>query len=292
MAIWGSNVVAVKFLIDYFPPLPAQTLRIFIGGLTLLLFLLFTRQLRGLNYREWMFLFAIGMFTVLGHHLFLTLGLIYTTASKASIILGLLPLATTILSVIFLGERLTWLRFSGIILGFVGITFVVFNEDTRLAGAGIGDFYIFLSMFTQAISFILIKKVTETVNSIQTTCYMLLIGVPFLYAASFVMPTEGAHGWGDSSLGVWLVLIISGVVATGISNVMYNKAMSRIGPSQSSLFTNLVPVFTLIGSAIALNEQILLQHVAGLCFVVIGVILGTGYMDEQFRKKRSHRLSS
>jgi drug/metabolite transporter (DMT)-like permease len=51
-------------------------------------------------------------------------------------------------------------------------------------------------------------------------------------------------------------------------------------------------VFTLIGSAIALNEQILLQHVAGLCFVVIGVILGTGYIDEQFRKKRSHRLSS
>lgn len=68
-----------------------------------------------------------------------------TTASNASLILGLIPLTTAIFAIIFLQDRLTYLRFLGIVLGFTGVAVVVLQNSGEVGTISKGDLFMFLS---------------------------------------------------------------------------------------------------------------------------------------------------
>ena len=102
-AIWGLNVVFLKVLVENLPPQTMTAFRIMIAGITAIIIVYFAKSLRALSVREWLYT-AFGMiFGVILHHLTLALGLMTTAASTGSLILSLVPLATAVLAVIFLG---------------------------------------------------------------------------------------------------------------------------------------------------------------------------------------------
>src|SRR5699024_6862876 len=84
-------------------------------------------------------------------------------------------LVTMMLSVIFLRDHVTRLRAFGFVLGFVGIIFTSIAGGEGVSSISVGDVYIFLSMFFQAISFILISVLNPTFDPRLLTGYMLLI---------------------------------------------------------------------------------------------------------------------
>src|SRR5699024_12715762 len=99
--------------------MPAQTMtafRIMIAGVIALIIVLFTKELRRITKREWTFTILGMIFGVIAHQLFLALGLQSITASKASLILALVPIATAVLEMIFLGEMLNKARITGFAL--------------------------------------------------------------------------------------------------------------------------------------------------------------------------------
>ena len=52
----------------------------------------------------------------------------------------------------------------------------------------------------------------------------------------------------------WLVLMFSAVVASGISNILWNGGIARLGISRASLFLNWLPIFGLLFAALFLGE--------------------------------------
>ncbi|MGG3959608.1 EamA family transporter [Anoxybacillus sp. TBDG-1] len=107
MMVWGLNVIAIKILVEHFSPVTLTSFRIFTAGIVVILILLFMGHLRKLTWKEVMYIGIAALFSVVVHHLFLALGLTKTTASNAGLILGLVPLVTSVLAAIFLGNRLT-----------------------------------------------------------------------------------------------------------------------------------------------------------------------------------------
>ena len=134
MMMWGLNVVAIKILIEYFPPILMQSTRIFLGGLLLVVFFWWSKNLQKMTKKEWIITISAGVLGVTGHHLFLAIGLLHSTASNAGIILALSPLTTSILGIFFLKDRLTKMRMIGICLGFGGVVFVILNGNGTLGG--------------------------------------------------------------------------------------------------------------------------------------------------------------
>ncbi len=284
MFIWGLNVVAVKFLIDYFPPVAMQSSRIFLAGLCALIVLYFLKDLRKLTRTEWRYTICAAIFGQLAHHSLLAIGLMETTASNAALILGLIPLATSIFAIIFFRDVLTWLRTVGIIFGFTGVAIVVFNSGP-VDTVSRGDVLIFISMLAQAFSFIVIKKVTSTLSSRQMTAIMLLIGSMFLLVTSFIFEPGGFQEFKNGSVIVWSVFLLSAIFATGLGHILYNAAINQIGAGQTAIFNNFVPFFALIGSFFFLGEPIFLSQTIGFLFIVLGVLFGTGYLEDILKKR-------
>ncbi|PTL39543.1 DMT family transporter [Alkalicoccus saliphilus] len=285
MFIWGLNVVAVKFLVEHMEPVQMQGLRIGVAGIAAMAAVLLLKETSRLSRREWKIIVSAALFGQVGHHAFLAVGLTETTAANGSLILGLIPLTTALLAVIFLGDPLTRWRFAGIILGFLGIVFIILNPEEGVSSASRGDLFVFLSMLSQAVSFILIKQASVTVSPRWLTALMLLIGsVSLLMLSFYIEPSFG--GFAGYSVLVLSVFFGSAILATGMGHLLFNAAIQKIGPGQSALFNNFVPFFALLGSYFLLGETIYSSQIIGFIFIVTGVLLGTGYMEQVILKKK------
>jgi drug/metabolite transporter (DMT)-like permease len=285
MLMWGFNVVAIKILIHHLPPITMQGARIFLSGLTVLTYIWMIKHYKGLSKREWIYSILAGFLGITGHHFFLATGLMYTSASNAGIILALSPLTTSILAVLFLDDRLTKLRIVGILLGLVGVTFVVLKGSGEVTGIAIGDILIFAGMLSQAFSFILIKKQSTTLDPKLMTGIMLTSGAIFLVLISFVADSNGIQRMAVGDPKVWMIFLFSAVFATGIGQLLYNMAIQKVGPAKTTIFNNLMPFFALIGSVLFIGEHIYMEQILGFIFIVSGVLLGTGVIDEVVNKR-------
>lgn len=288
-AIWGLNVVFLKVLVENLPPQTMTAFRIMIAGITAIIIVYFAKSLRGLSVREWLYT-AFGMiFGVILHHLTLALGLMTTAASTGSLILSLVPLATAVLAVIFLGEQLTKMRVLGFILALTGVFFIQGGSFSGLKLSQ-GELLLFTSMFAQAISFIFIKKATATLDSKAVTAIMNLAGSVGLLLIAFIAEPDGLSNMTSASLGVYIVLFTSGIVATGIGHMVFNSAIQKIGASKTAIFNNFVPFFGVLFSVIFLNEMIEPAQLIGFVFIVAGVLFGTGYIERVWMKRQSKKV--
>jgi drug/metabolite transporter (DMT)-like permease len=287
--IWGGNVVAVKILVNAFEPITITALRIFTASLVVFLVLLATKGMRKLTKQEMGAIFAAGLLNVVGHHFFLAMGLTKTTASNAGIILGLSPLITAVLATLFLGERFSLLKFSGIILGFIGVVFIVLHGSTAIGVISFGDISIFLSVLSQGISFILIKKMAHAIDTRLLTGGMLLSGSVVLFLISLFSEPQGLSTLKQGELLTWLVFFASAIFATGLGHMIYNKAIHRIGATESAIFINLTPFFSLLASYLFLDETIHFVQIFGFVLIVVGVILASGAVADKVIKLQIRR---
>ncbi|MBY6037287.1 DMT family transporter [Fictibacillus nanhaiensis] len=285
MIAWGLNVTATKILVTNFLPITITGIRVLTAGLTVFLLLFLIKKVRWLTRKEFRYVFIASLFNVVAHHYYLSIGLTGTTATNGGLIMGMSPLLTTILAILFIGTPLTWLRTVGLFLGFTGVTFIVL-EGSDVAGISFGDAYILLSVITQAVSFILIKRVAHTLDPRLMTGYMMVIGSLFLIVIGLIEEPTGFSGvLSNSTISLWLIFFASACMATAVGHMLYNEAMGKIGASEASIFINLNPFFALVGASLFLNEKILFQHVLGFFLIITGVLLGSGAIDEMRNRK-------
>ncbi|MGM0805100.1 MAG: DMT family transporter [Bacillota bacterium] len=292
MVVWGLNVTATKILVTNFLPVTITGIRVLTAGLTVFLLLSIIKKVRWLTKKEFWYVFLASIFNVVAHHYFLSIGLTETTATNGGLIMGMSPLLTTILAISFLGTPLTLLKSIGLLLGFSGVAFIVLEGNSQVAGISFGDGYILLSVLTQAVSFILIKRVAHTLDPRLMTGYMMVIGSLFLIVIGLIEEPQGFAGVVENStVSLWLIYFASACIATAVGHMLYNEAIGKIGASEASIFINLNPFFALVGAYLFLGEQILFQHVFGFLLIITGVLLGSGAVEEirnrRLRKKHA-----
>ncbi|CAM3736813.1 DMT family transporter [Alkalicoccus chagannorensis] len=284
MMIWGLNVVAVKFLVEHMPPVQMQGLRISIAAVTALLIVWLLKEFKRIDKKMLFMIAGAALFGQTAHHSLLAVGLTDTTAANGSLILGLIPLTTAVLAVIFLGDPLTKFRLFGILLGFSGVTFIILSPEEGVGTVSRGDLLIFLSMISQAVSFILIKKASSTLSPRLITAVMLVFGAASMLVISYLFEPGAAV---PQPPLVWMVFFSSAVIATSIGHLLFNAAIQKIGPGPSALFNNFVPFFALLGSYFLLGENIYSHQIFGFILIVTGVLFGTGYIESQVLKRKN-----
>ncbi|MQR95904.1 DMT family transporter [Fictibacillus phosphorivorans] len=292
MVVWGLNVTATKILVTNFLPVTITGIRVLTAGLTVFLLLSIIKKVRWLTKKEFRYVFLASIFNVVAHHYFLSIGLTETTATNGGLIMGMSPLLTTILAISFLGTPLTLLKSIGLLLGFSGVAFIVLEGNSQVAGISFGDGYILLSVLTQAVSFILIKRVAHTLDPRLMTGYMMVMGSLFLIVIGLIEEPQGFAGVVENStVSLWLIYFASACIATAVGHMLYNEAIGKIGASEASIFINLNPFFALVGAYLFLDEQILFQHIFGFLLIITGVLLGSGAVEEirnrRLRKKHA-----
>jgi drug/metabolite transporter (DMT)-like permease len=289
MLSWGLNVTATKVVVASFLPITITALRVFTAAIAVFIILYFLKKIRIPTRREFGYIIIAALFNVVGHHYFLSLGLAKTSASNGGLILGLGPILTTITAYFFLKTRISLIQLIGIILGLTGVSFIVLIGQGGISVISIGDVYVFISILTQALSFLMIKKVSNTLDPRLMTGYMLLIGAVLLFFISLVQEPNGLRQLQHGSIGIWVIFLGSAVIATAIGHTIYNYAIGKVGVSEAAVFINLSPFFSLVGAAIFLDERVTLTQILGFIFIIFGVLLGSGALEEFSKYLKTRR---
>ena len=285
MFTWGINVSALKYLVTYFDPITMTALRIMSAAVLVFIILFFLKKLRLPRNREWLYIVGGAVTNVVLHHYFLADGLSKTSAANGGLILGLGPLLTAVLAVFILKEKFTVVRGMGFLFGGIGVSIVVLAGSGTLGDISIGDIEVFLSITSQAFSFMLIKKASKTMDARLLTGYMLLVGSVILLVIALIKEPGGFADFSKGTPTVWAVFLFSALIATAVGHMVYNSGIQKIGASRASIFLNFNTFFALIGASIFLKESIYPAHFIGLIFIVAGVLFGSGTLESLIRSR-------
>ena len=101
---WGLSFVATKIALESIPLFTLVFARFSLASCFLLIFLI-RRGFPEFTGKDHVNMFLIALFEPGLYFIFETLGLKYTTAPKASLIIATIPIVVVILSALFLGEK-------------------------------------------------------------------------------------------------------------------------------------------------------------------------------------------
>ncbi|MNG09216.1 EamA-like transporter family protein [compost metagenome] len=77
-------------------------------------------------------------------------------------------------------------------------------------------------------------------------------------------------GLGPGNIGL---VLYACVLASMVAPLAWMQAVSRLGPSRTTLFFNLLPAITAVIAAVVLDEQLARYHLFGGLLTLAGVIL-------------------
>jgi len=288
MFVWGANVPMLKFIGTHVPPVTVTGIRILMASLTVFLILKLFKILRLPTRREWNYILIGSLSNVWLHHLFLNLGLAETSATSGGLILGMGPILTAISAAIFLKYFPSKLQWLGLFLGISGVTIAVLVGSTGL-DTNIGDLYIFISILSQVLSYMVVVKAARTLDPRVMTAYMMGVGSIGLIITSLIMEPGGMVEFLDAPPLFWLIFLASGLISTAIGHMIYNYAIGKAGATQSAIFMNLNPLFAMILSSLFLGEILTIRHFVGFLLIVAGVMLGSGAAEDLYKKHKAKR---
>lgn len=277
MAVWGVNVSAVKVLTGALDPLIVAAVRMVVASAALSSIVILKRcRFAGLTWKRGFGIGACAVLMVYSNQALFVEGLLRSTATNGALIMALSPLFSAILAALAFREPLTLLRVAGVVLGFVGVAAVVLSHPgAGLSRAGVGDLLLVASVLSFAAGGALVQRLARHIDTVVISWAIYTIGTLLLVVHASTSAFDMGAGPTMPDAYQWSLILFSGVFATAISNLVWNRAISRIGVARTSVFLYLVPVFGVFFAALMLGEQLTTWHFVGFLAVMAGTYLGT-----------------
>ena len=201
----------------------------------------------------------------------------YTTVAIATICYYLAPAFVTLASPL-VGEKLTIKKLCCIVVALIGMVFVsgVLQGDqiSSLLGVvlGVGAAVFYASV-------ILLNKKLSPIGAYDKTLCQL--GAASAVIAPYLLLSGGIY-FGDMTPLGWAMLIVVGIVHTGIAYALYFGGIRDVNAQTAAILSYLDPVLSILLSALILRERLDM-------FSVIGAVLILGsalYSELPGRKSR------
>lgn len=270
VAIWGLTFISTKVLIEHgLSPQEIFLLRFLIAYVGI--WFISPHKLFANNWKDefWLFLGGItgGSFYFLTENTALEI----TLATNVAFIVCTTPLLTTILSLlIYKKEKATRSLIGGSLLALVGVALVVYNGHFVLKLSPLGDFLTLLAALSWAFYGLIMRKMTDRYNIIFITRKIFFYGVLTILPAFLIRPWQFDVA-GLLEPAVLLNLLFLGVLASLICFAVWNLVLKQLGTVRASNYIYLNPLFTMIGSAFLLGEQLTIMALMGAVLILSGV---------------------
>jgi drug/metabolite transporter (DMT)-like permease len=213
---------------------------------------------------------AMGGFSTAIPFTLLAWGQQYVTGGFAGVSMASVALIVLPLSHFFLpGERLTWRRTIGFLIGFVGVCVLIGGqafESTGLAGETAGRLACVTAACCYGISSILMRRL-PAVDPIGLAAVLLLIAAAMTLPLALIM--EGPPPLPDNK--TILVIAFLGLVPTAAASMLRVLVIRSAGPVFMSLTNYQVPLWSVLLGAWLLSEPLPPSLLLAMTLILLGV---------------------
>lgn len=275
MSIFGTVGIFVRFI-----PLPSAVIA-FCRGVLGCVFLLILMGLTGKklsipDIKKNCWILAISGAFIGINWILLFESYRYTTVAIATICYYLAPAFVTLASPL-VGEKLSVKKLGCIAVAFLGMVFVSGvlqgSHQSSFLGVALG---VGAAVFYASV--ILLNKKLSPIGAYDKTLCQL--GTAALVILPYLMVSGGIRFGSMTTLG-WVMLIVVGIVHTGIAYALYFGAIKDVNAQTAAILSYIDPVLSILLSALILREKLDV-------FSIIGAVLILGsalYSELPGRKK-------
>ena len=277
--VWGFNFPVLKAALAVMHPHAMNVFRLTVSALVLGGLYAAQQRKAGESFfaplrRHGWPLFGMGLLGYFFYQFVFIVGIDKTTAGSAALIMASSPLWTAVIGRLFQFDFLRPAAWLGLMTTLVGAGVIVlgstkeidFTDDTFAGNAIIMAAAVLWGSYTA-----FNKPLSRRATPISISFLGLFFALPLLYALGLpyfdTVQWDGVNGW------IWLAIVFSGGLSTGLVVVFWNSAVKHVGPSHTAAFGNLVPIIALFSGALFLGEQITLAQVAGGALILGGLFV-------------------
>ncbi len=266
--MWGLSFLSIKITVDVLPPMTLALTRFLIGSVVLSFIYMLKEKDKKLNKEDIPMLALSGFIGVSAYFYFENNGVKLISASSASMIIAVIPIFTLIAEIIVFKEKLTMKKIISVIISFLGVYLIVgFISETSSVSSSKGNVFMFAAVIAWVAYTITTKPLYKKYSQIAIVYFQTLFGTLFLVPFVFFETTN----WSLVNNTIILNVIYLGVFCSAIAYYLYIYAMDHLGVSTTSLFLNLLPVVTVIGSYFILGEKVNMYQIIGGALVIFAV---------------------
>lgn len=269
--LWSYAFVAGKIGVTHCPPLILLAARFALAGI-LILGATLVRGDWSLSWRD------VVIFTVLGiANNALYLGLGYTGLQSVSAGLGGLivsanPVFTAGLAALLLGEGMTWRKASGLLLGIIGVTLIVWHRLSVGTDSLHGILFTLASLASIVAGTILFKLLAPKGslwigNGVQN----LAAGI-VLAPVALTFADVHAIDFTPSLIGAFAFLVLGGSI---LAYWLWFHLLKVCGATAASAYHFLMPPLGMLFAYLVLGEHIEARDLLGIIPVALGIYLVT-----------------
>ena len=284
--LWATIEIAMSSIQDDTTPILINFLRFFIGGISLLFYNILTRNTQTLKNLIKTFPKSYLIASFFGLTIGMTLfayGTSMTEPFLAAAIISSNPLLISTYMILFKGEKRSFKKIFGIILGFIGMIMIITDfkfKDFLQTEYMIGNILVFIGTALWCVDLIigktLLEKTKENEDNFKVTSLDFNI-VTFLASSLFMIPLLTLPGEFtiliDHNLRTWLILLYLGIFATGVSYLLFFKGISKMEASKGINLVYLKPIFATTLSFIIFKTNPSLFFYIGCTIEVLALII-------------------
>ena len=273
---WGGNPVTAKYVVSQMEPMTAVFLR-FLGITIILIGLTLYREGRnGIpKTKQWPSIIAMGTLGIFINNACQFTGLLYTSAVNCSLLSATTPVMIATFTCLFMNDQLNGQQWLGVAVSFFGVLLIISKGSiTSLIGLDVnyGDILVFISQVGWTFYSIKGSSVMKDLSPIATTAWTGLVGTILFFIFVTVGGFTGKvalnfYGW----FSMFYMIIGSGVLAF----CWWNQGIAVVGPNQTTIFTNIIPISGMCFAAIFLHEAISWSQILGAVWIIVGICLTT-----------------
>jgi drug/metabolite transporter (DMT)-like permease len=293
VVVWAVNFIAAKIGLRYLPPVTMASFRVTIAGLSMVPAYVVCSRLpafadarhaweQGFTGRDlWTFIY-LGFFGVVVNQMCFTMALRYTSVGHAAVIVGMGPIYTLVLAVVFRLERATWHKVAGMAIAFAGVAVLASeNGISPRSPSLLGDAITMTGSIGFATYAVLGKRVAGRYDALTMAAFnhfagAILILPVALHQARALGPFSR---WRAIPWQGWTALLYMGLCSSAMAYIFYFWLLRFLEASQLAAFTYLLPVLAVILGIALLGERGSVMQIVGG-----GLALGGVYWVESGRE--------
>jgi len=284
--IWGASFLFIKLAVQDIPPFTLALVRVTLAAASLYVVL----RVRGMRMPAfgpiWGVYLLMGLLNGAIPYVLISAGEIYIDSGLAAILNATMPIFT-ILMAHFLteDERLTWLRFAGVVIGLAGVVVLVGAE--ALSGFG-AHFWAQMAVVGASVSYALAaivgRRYLKKQSAIVSSTGQFIGGTILLAPLSLLLdhPWKLSPSW--TAIGSLLTLSLLG---TSVAYVLYYYLIKNAGATYTSLVTYLLPVMGVVWGASLLGERVQWRALLALALILVGIACTSGKWPARMKLRRT-----
>jgi drug/metabolite transporter (DMT)-like permease len=272
MIFWAFSFIWFKIANKTFQPISIVFFRLFFSVIILTTYLVIAKGFMKIRKGDLKLFLMLAIFEPFLYFIGESFGLTYVSATVCSVLISTIPVFATLGAWIIFKEKLKMINYAGIILSFIGVLVFILNKNGTFS-YNIKGLSLLLFAVLSAVGYNLtLSRLVGKYSPVYIVNVQNLIGAT-LFLPLFIISDLKTFIHSSFTPGMFLPILALAAFASCGAFILFAFSVSKIGILKANVFTNFIPVFTVIFAFLIMGDRLTFQNIIGMIVVIAGILM-------------------